>query len=141
MKTLQARITVSLIALISLFTLSGCEEWSFNDIYGEWRIVEVSGDYNCNYQPGDRWFFDSNGDFMARGIDGLYEQGYWERSGKTIYISFESYDPEIVARIKVYDDNYMVLYVDDYTYNSRYTLRLVNDYYYSQKKNGGNTTK
>lgn len=134
MKTLKTQITAIMVVLISVLTLCGCDDWTYNDIYGEWRIVEVNGDYNCNYRPGDRWFFNTNGYFTATGSGGLYEEGYWDRSGRNIYISFETYEPEIVARINVLDNNYMVLNVEDYTYHSRYTLRLINDYYYSQKK-------
>ena len=71
---------------------------------------------------------------MTQGYDGLYESGSWDRRGRELYIYFNSYNPEIVAYVRSIDDDYMVLDVDDYTYQSSYTLRLVRQSYYSQHK-------
>ena len=41
----------------------------------------------------------------------------------------------MVARVRSLDDYYMILDVDDYTYGSRYTLRMTRQsYYYSDKQ-------
>lgn len=127
-----------ILSAICLLTLTGCEEdwWDarHTDVFGDWRIVEVTGSYNCNYRPGDYWTFYTNGGFMAQGYDGLYESGSWDRRGRELYIYFNSYNPEIVAYVRSIDDDYMVLDIDDYTYQSSYTLRLVRQSYYSQHK-------
>ncbi len=140
MKTLKTQLTLCLMALTTLLVFSGCDDdiwWEAGsaDVYGEWRIAEVTGSYDCNYRPGDYWVFYANGRFLAEGDGGLYETGNWERRGRTIYIYFNSYEPEVLARVRSLDDYYMILDVDDYTYGSRYTLRMVRQsYYYSDKQ-------
>ena len=140
MKTLKTQLTLCLLALTTLLVFSGCDDdiwWEAGsaDVYGEWRIAEVTGSYDCNYRPGDYWVLYGNGRFLAEGDGGLYETGSWERRGRTIYIYFNSYDPEVVARVRSLDDYYMILDVDDCTYGSRYTLRMTRQsYYYSDKQ-------
>lgn len=137
MKSLQTRISIALITLLSVFTLTSCEEswWDeYDSMEGRWRIVEVTGDYNCNYQSGDIWIFEDDL-FYARGDDNLNERGHWVRRGNTIRIYMGSQDPDIEAYVRAYEGDYMVLDAIDYYYGSRYTLRMVKEYDYSHKKN------
>lgn len=137
MKSLQTRITIALITLLSVFTLTCCEEswWDeYDSMEGRWRIVEVTGDYNCNYQSGDIWIFEDDL-FYARGAGNLNERGHWVRRGNTIRIYMGSQDPDIEAYVRAYEGDYMVLDAIDYCYGLRYTLRMVKEYDYSHKKN------
>lgn len=136
MKILQTRITIALITLFSVLSLTGCEEswWDeYDSMEGRWRIVEVTGDYNCNYQPGDIWEFEDDL-FFASGTGNLNERGNWVRRGNIIRIYMGSQSPDIEAYVKTYEGDYMVLDVKDYYYGSRYTLRMVKEYDYSHKK-------
>lgn len=134
------KLSLLLLTLFTAVSLTGCDEdilFATSDICGDWRIVEVSGSYDCNYQPGDYWTFYHNGDFRAQGRDGFYETGYWEQRGRDLDFYFNSSYPEMTGYIRSYDDYYMVVDVKDYTYNSRYTLRLTRmSHFYSQGKEG-----
>ena len=139
MKQAIHKLSFLLLTLFTAVSLSGCDEdvWflSSSELCGDWRIVEVTGSYDCNYQPGDYWTFYHNGDFRAQGRDGFYEAGYWEQHGRDLYFYFEGSSPAMVGYIRSFDDYYMILDVKDYYYNSRYTLRLTRmSHYYSAGK-------
>lgn len=139
MKQTIHKLSFLLLTLFTAVSLTGCDEdaWflSSSELCGDWRIVEVTGSYNCNYQPGDYWTFYHNGDFRAQGRDGFYEAGYWEQHGRDLYFYFEGSNPAMVGYIRSFDDYYMILDVKDYYYNSRYTLRLTRmSHYYSAGK-------
>ena len=122
-----------ILTVFSLLTLTGCEEdwWDsrVNDLTGTWHIVEATGNRDCNFVPGDSWILYPSNEYVAVGAGGFYEHGDWERRGRKIYIYFQSPNPEIVAYVRNLDDDYMVLDVDDYTYQSSYTLRMVRQSY------------
>lgn len=135
MQTFKKNISILLITFTCLLALNSCEEaWWGRSYYldGEWRVVEVQG--YSNYEPGDSWFFYSSGDFYALGAGNLQERGVWERQGRMLYIAFNSYEPEIEGYIRTYEGDYLVLDINDYTYGTRYTLRLVREQAYSAKK-------
>ena len=139
MKQTIHKLSFLLLTLFTAVSLTGCDEdaWflSSSELCGDWRIVEVTGSYDCNYQPGDYWTFYHNGDFRAQGRDGFYETGYWEQHGRELYFYFEGSNPAMVGYIRSFDDYYMILDVKDYYYNSRYTLRLTRmSHYYSAGK-------
>lgn len=139
MKQTIHKLSFLLLTLFTAVSLTGCDEdaWflSSSELCGDWRIVEVTGSYDCNYQPGDYWTFYHNGDFRAQGRDGFYEAGYWEQHGRDLYFYFEGSNPAMVGYIRSFDDYYMILDVKDYYYNSRYTLRLTRmSHYYSAGK-------
>lgn len=131
MKRLRNKLTGCLLALCCIATLTACDEdwWiGFDDITGEWRIVEVT-EYST-YQTGDYWRFYNSGRFSASGFN-LGEQGYWDTSGRRIYFTFNSYgDTEMEAYVRSYEGDYMVLDVNDYSYGTTYRLRLVRTSYY-----------
>ena len=88
MKQTIHKLSFLLLTLFTAVSLTGCDEdaWflSSSELCGDWRIVEVTGSYDCNYQPGDYWTFYHNGDFRAQGRDGFYETGYWEQHGRDL---------------------------------------------------------
>lgn len=135
MQAIKTQISILLISFISLLSLNSCEEaWWIGsyDLDGQWRVEYVEG--YSNYERGDTWFFYPSHEFYAFGSGNLREQGYWEQQGRKLYISFESYEPEIEAYIQTYDGDYLVLNVKDYTYGTRYTLRFVREREYSMPK-------
>lgn len=137
MNTVKTYVSLLVITLATLFSFTSCEEdwyesYPYAPIDGEWRIVGVNG-YNSNYREGDVWCFYHNGDFEARGYD-LFEEGYWDLHRNSIYISFDTYDPEIEAYIVDYEGDYLILDVRDYGYDGKYTLRLVRESFYGQEK-------
>ena len=139
MKQAIHKLSFLVLTLFTAVSLSGCDEDSWylatSELCGDWRIVEVTGSYDCNYQPGDYWTFYHNGDFRAQGRDGFYETGYWEQHGRELYFYFEGNNPEMVGYIRSFDDYYMIVDVKDYYYNSRYTLRLTRmSHFYSAGK-------
>lgn len=135
MQAIKTQISILLISFVSLLSLNSCEEVWWNSSYdldGQWRVVEVQG--YSNYEQGDTWFFYPSHEFYALGSGNLREQGYWDQEGRKLYISFESYEPEIEAYIQTYDGDYLVLKVRDYTYGTSYTLRFVREREYSMPK-------
>ena len=133
MKTIKQMSFMLLLTLCSAFLFTSCEE-DWWDIEGEWEVVETS--YNSPYRNGDYWVFDDHGYFQTYGYTDLNERGYWDIVGHTIQISFNGYDTDLEAYIRILDDGYMVLDVYDNVYRTRYTLRLVRRsyHYYSQRK-------
>lgn len=135
MKTITTRFAALLLMLTAVLSLASCDEnwwnnYTDSDVDGQWRIVEAS--YGSYYEQGDIWNFYSNGNFTASGPE-LYEEGYWDRSGRDLLIAIQSYQYNVRARVRSYDGDYMVLDVDDYD-NGRYTLRLVRENYYGYNK-------
>ena len=57
MKQTIHKLSFLLLTLFTAVSLTGCDEdaWflSSSELCGDWRIVEVTGSYNCNYRPGD----------------------------------------------------------------------------------------
>lgn len=131
MRKILSRLSALILTVTALFTLTSCDEEFYNDYYleGTWRVVEVSDYRATDYRPGDYLTYYGNGDFIAEGGRDLYQRGYWQLRGSTIYISFSHYDPEIKANIRSIDDDYLILDVTDYEYGTYYTLRLVRDRY------------
>lgn len=131
MKSLKFQILTFCISIIGIFALTSCEPdpywWDDAHIEGSWRIVEVNG--YSNYKKDDHWIFSYNGDFYTSGYNLPSENGYWERRGRTINISFQTYS-EMEVYIDSYDNDYMVLYVRDYSFKQEYTLRLIRDRYF-----------
>ncbi len=80
-----------------------------------------------NYNTGDEFTFQSNGNFYTDGYE-LNESGQWDSRGRNLDISFNGYDVDLSCYIRQFDNSYMVLDVNDYSYNTRYTLRLVRIY-------------
>lgn len=129
MITFKHRFSILFIALISLVSLTSCDEdwWDgYSDFDGLWRIVEVSG--SSNYTEGDTWYFQEDGYFETYGYGGLYEKGFWERRGNRIEIYFDSHNPDIEAYVRNFEGDYMVLEVTDYGYGTRGVLRMVKEY-------------
>lgn len=134
MELIKRQMATWLVALVGIFVFTGCDEdwwndWEPNaDLTGRWEIREVSG-WNSIYHAGDVWTFYSNGDFDADGYGLLKERGYWRISGRrSISISINGYNTDMSAYIRNYDYDYMTLDVNDYAYNTQYTLRLTKRY-------------
>lgn len=129
MERIKNHFLTTMLCLTALLSLSSCsEDWWANfgtNFIGQWRVVEVSG--SSNYSSGDQFTFDSNGNFYTDGYQ-LNESGAWESRGRTISVSFDGYGTDLSCYIRQYDDSYMVLDVTDYSYQTRYTLRLVRVY-------------
>ncbi len=117
--------------LFALFLFAACEEDDYIEynLIGTWRVVEVSGNfYNCPYRSGDYMEFAADGAFYADLCSTQEYGGYWVRNGH-IYIDFDAYgDEELRAYVRRYERDYLVLDVDDYSFQTRYTLRLVREY-------------
>lgn len=130
MKLIQShvsRLILGLTLILSL-TTSCTEDWWHDydsSLIGTWRIVECTG--YTNYRQGDTFTFYANGDFASHGYS-LNERGYWDTDGRTINISFDGYNVDLSAYVRQYSDTYMVLDVNDYYDNTRYTLRLTRGY-------------
>ncbi len=130
--SLRQNALALLVALVSLLSLTGCEDdwWASDTLVGTWRVVEVGSYEEPPYQYGDRFTFYSNGEFNVTGSGNLYETGTWNVSSRRILLNFtQSYHPEIVAYISQMDNGYMSLSVTDNTYHTTYQLRLVRDNY------------
>ncbi len=129
MKRLKTHFLTTMLCLTAILSLTSCDEdwWtSFNrNFIGRWRVVEVSG--MSNYSSGDYFTFQSDGYFYSDGYQ-LNESGQWDSRGRTIDISFNGYNVDLSCYVRQYDNSYMVLDVNDYSYNTRYTLRLVRVY-------------
>lgn len=131
MTLLKNHISRTLLAILLITSLSSCTEdfWRDNDFYyslnGGWRVVEVTG--RTAYRPGDCFWFNSDGSFYTEGYS-LNERGQWEANGRTINFSFDGYNVDMAANVRQFDNGYMVLDVNDYYDNTRYTLRLTRVY-------------
>lgn len=130
MKTTRTHFAVLFTALISILTLTSCDPdfWGSSNVEGTWRIVEVSG--YSNYRTGDYWELRYNGDFYAYGSGNLNESGYWDRYGRTLNIRFDGSGADMQAYVRQYEGDYMVLEVNDYSFQTSYTLRLTRQSYY-----------
>lgn len=131
MKHIAQRFLMLFAALTVAVSLSSCEDeedWRAEQIItGSWRITEISfygGE--CPYYEGDRMDFYANGELRVYGAYDFYEEGYWDVHNGHLYIDF-NYDgvDDIRADICSLDYGYIRLDVNDYSYNSRYTLRLI----------------
>lgn len=135
-KKISKQLAVWLIAIVGIFSLTGCDDdwwngWNgYSDVTGQWKIVEVSGWIDCPYRQGDYWTFYSNGNFDTDGYGNLHERGYWRMSGRTIEFSFPPNNyTAMSAYVSTYDrSGYMTLRVNDYDNNTSYTLRLTRSY-------------
>ncbi len=119
-----------LVMLLTLVSFNSCDEDDFieMDLMGSWRVVEATptGYGQCPYRYGDYMEFNSDGSYYANlgGYDDEYGE-WWVRNG-SVYIDFDGYgDAEMRAWVRQHDYDYIVLDVEDYDYNSRYTLRLM----------------
>ena len=122
---------VSLLLLLTAFVFTSCEEtWvdgRYVNLTGRWYVRNVYlhlGD--CPYYSNDRFTFSSNGTFRVEGSNGFYESGYWDVENNVIYMDFngDGYS-DIEAYINQASNYRMELDIQDYSYNSRYTLELV----------------
>lgn len=129
-KLKKALLALTLLAVTLPFSSCSTDDWWTSEtLEGRWRIVEVGFGYGeCPYRPGDRWEFYGNGEFHSWGFNGFEEYGVWDVSNRTVYISFDAYGPnDIACHLRNIDDQYVAMDVDDYSYGSRYTLRMVRD--------------
>ena len=122
---------VSLLLLLTAFVFTSCEEtWvdgRYVSITGRWYVRNVYirlGE--CPYYSNDRFVFNSNGTFRVVGSNGFYESGNWDVENNVIYMDFDrdGYS-DIEAYINQASNYRMELDIQDYSYNSRYTLELV----------------
>lgn len=127
-----SRISVfSLLLLLSSCVLTSCEEVWVNNYYvnitGRWYVRNVYlrvGE--CPYYANDRFQFNSNGTFQVTGSNGFYESGYWDVENNIIYMDFDGDGyTDVEAYINQASNYRMELDMQDYSYNSRYTLELV----------------
>ncbi len=130
MKLLQNHVSRLLLGLLLITSLTSCsEDWWDHDyaysLQGGWRIVEVTG--YTTYHTGDQFWFNGDGTFVSEGYS-LHENGYWQTDGRTINISFDGYNVDISAYVRQFNSGYMVLDINDYYDNTRYTLRLTRTY-------------
>ena len=122
---------LSLLLLLSSCVLTSCEEvWVTNhyvNTTGRWYVRHMYlrvGE--CPYYANDRFQFNSNGTFQVTGSNGFYESGYWDVENNVIYMDFDGDgDSDIEAYINQASNYRMELNMQDYSYNSRYTLELV----------------
>lgn len=118
-----------LVALFAVLSLSSCDVDIWSDISvieGSWRIVEIeSYRGQCPYYWNDYVEFRPDGNFSVWG-SGYSDYGYWDYYDGAIRVDF-NYDgwDDWVAYVRQLDDAYVVLDVNDYDYNSQYTLRMV----------------
>lgn len=131
MKTKIRRYLPLQLLLACTLLLSSCDEtyWMIRDtsLVGYWRVVEVEPFYGeCPYNRTDEFRFYSNGIFGVQGYGGLNESGYWDLDRTHIYFDFDGdgYD-DMVADVIGSDGSYLALDVRDYSYQSRYRLRMV----------------
>ncbi len=119
-----------LIALLfTLVSFNACTEDDYieMDLVGNWRVVEVRPIHGqCPYRNNDYMEFHSDGYFYAD-LGGYNDEHgeWWVRHG-SVFIDFDGYGgEEMRAYVRQHDYDYIVLDVEDYDFNSRYTLRLL----------------
>lgn len=124
-------LKVIVLMLLTAVSLSSCEEddWYYvsDTVRGRWEVVDIGYyDGECPYHYGDEMMFYGNGYYEGRGYGNFYEHGYWDLSHNCVVIDFDDdgrYD--LKGSIRQLDDYVMELDVRDYSYGSRYVLRLM----------------
>lgn len=101
--------------------------WMADNFIGTWKVVEIGGDYyNCPYQEGDRFEFNENGTLYTYGRGGFSEYGDWHVGNGYLYIDFDGDRfADVRADVSTMDYDYISLRIDDRTYNTYYSLRLI----------------
>ena len=120
--------------MLALVSLVSCDEdfWIIRQtsLVGYWRTVEVepiSG--YATYEVGDVFCFHSNGTFEVTGIGGFSEAGYWDMDASALYFDFDGDGrDDMRCRVLSAEGSYLALDVWDYSYESRYRLRLIRSY-------------
>lgn len=131
-KVRKWKLTACLFAIMTAaLSLTSCvaddDYWIADNFIGTWKVVEVGGDYyNCPYQEGDRFEFNEDGTLYTYGRGGFSEYGEWYVRNGSLYIDFDGDRfADIRADVPTMDYDYISLRIDDRTYNTYYTLRLI----------------
>lgn len=105
--------------------------WTSDNFIGTWKVVEVGGDYyNCPYEEGDRFEFNGDGTLYTYGRGNFSEYGEWYVRNGYLYIDFDGDRfADVRADIPTMDYDYISLRIDDRTYNTYYSLRLIRQGY------------
>lgn len=131
MNSFPKKALLWVLLLCSTLCLASCDSedrWASDMLTGSWRVVETSGGYGpCPYRSGDRMDFSFDGYYYVwSGYDGYSEEGYWDiDDGNLLLDALYDGTTDAVCRIRQMDNDYLVLDVRDYTYDSSYRLRLV----------------
>lgn len=118
-----------LLGCTLLFT--SCDEsfWIIRDsgLAGYWRVVEIEPIHGeCPYNISDEFHFYSSGVFEVRGYGDFYETGVWDMDHSHIYLDFDRDGREdMVGTFLSADDRYLAMDVTDYSYRSRYRIRMM----------------
>lgn len=124
-----------LMLLITLVSFSSCffdnndeddqAEWS---MVGQWYVSRVSGG-NSPYREYDTFVFQQDRTFYS--YDSYTKEplgsGTWRIQNRSLIISFNGWDADIIANMSNFPDNDVLLNVNDRDYGN-YTLELRRDY-------------
>lgn len=123
-----------LVLLITLVSFSSCfmddsneddqAEWS---MVGQWYVNRVSG-RNSPYGLDDTFVFRDDRTFYSYDYytGESLGSGRWQIQNRTLIISFNGWDADIMADMSNFPDNDVILNVNDRDYGN-YTLELVRE--------------
>lgn len=131
MKTIWNKSKCVLLLLITLVSFSSCfmsdedddAEWN---MVGQWYVARVSG--YSPYERNDIFRFYNDKTFVSYDRYGnVMENGKWRIQNRTLLISFDGWNANIMADMSNFPDNDVILNVTD-DYYGNYSLQIVRDY-------------